>query len=67
MGRLQSAMLGGALGMLFGVVLFAYLAKLDADLARTRWQAECIARGVAEYDAKTGEWKWTVEKESEPK
>lgn len=32
---------------------------------QSTWQAECVARGVAEYDAKTGEWKWIAPKESE--
>jgi len=26
-----------------------------------RFQTECVKRGVAAYDAQTGEWKWTVE------
>lgn len=25
------------------------------------WRKQCIARGVAEYDKVTGEWKWTKE------
>lgn len=29
------------------------------------FQAECIARGVAEYDTQTGKWKWTVERKGD--
>ena len=49
------------------VASLVWLASFGITLCvcQSVWQAECVARGVAEYDAKTGEWKWKVEKESE--
>lgn len=37
-------------------------AFVSENSCNNRWQREAVARGVAEYDAKTGEWKWTVER-----
>lgn len=34
-------------------------------ICNSRWQREAVARGVAEYDSTTGEWKWTVERKVE--
>jgi hypothetical protein len=56
------------------IVVFAAMVALgvgmavSVDVAKARssetakWQREAVARGVAEYDSTTGEWKWTVER-----
>jgi hypothetical protein len=31
---------------------------LGEKFADKKWQKECIDRGVATHDQKTGEWKW---------
>ena len=52
--------------MFGGSAFFIIMASMKAtDDANHRWQAECVAGGVAEYDTKTGEWKWIAPKESE--
>ena len=38
-------------------ILLAAVAFGNHRAAET-WQSECVRRGVAEYDSKTGEWKW---------
>lgn len=27
----------------------------------SKWQSECVRRGVAEYDQTTGKWRWKAE------
>lgn len=49
--------------MVFAVLMSAIVsAGITTSYDERHWQSEAIARGVAGYDEKTGEWKWTVER-----
>lgn len=55
-------LVGFIIGLFLSCVLLFVLATPD----RT-WHAEAVKRGAAEYDTKTGEWKWIEKKEAESK
>lgn len=45
-----------------GVFVGAFVAVWIAiPIANGSWKSSAVSRGVAAYDAQTGEWKWTVE------
>lgn len=52
----------------FGLVIIVAILSLISGvgvgqgLTSSCWKSEAVARGVAGYDEKTGEWKWTVER-----
>lgn len=45
-------------GMIVGVVLSAVLLAMIMIVMTADWRYAAIQRGFAEYDAKTGKWKW---------
>lgn len=56
---------GGCLVVVFTAAvggLICMSSFIAENSCNSRWHREAVARGVAEYDAKTGEWKWTVER-----
>jgi hypothetical protein len=48
----------------FGLMMFlcvvssAFCLCVGTDMDNKWWQAECVKRGHAEYNATTGKWQW---------
>jgi hypothetical protein len=43
------------------VLSFGVGCAVGSNTCDTTWQIECVSRGVAAYDSKTGSWTWTAE------
>ncbi len=53
-------------GFIIGAGIFGFTAaSIATGVCNKGWQSECISRGVAEYDAKTAQFKWLVEPKGE--
>lgn len=48
-----------AIDLLLGVVLMVAVTMRETTVSK--WQSECVRRGVAEYDQTTGKWRWKAE------
>lgn len=53
--------------VLVACLVFGFIGLVVAeDVTRKNWQAECVKRGFAEYNQKTGEWQWKEENGKQP-
>lgn len=55
----------GLIGFACGLFLM-FLVALFFTTPTSIWHAEAVKRGAAEYDSRTGDWRW-VEKEPQTK